>query len=148
MTVKDKIQRNHFLDRVRAMLPVVKEASSTVSKSKTEYEEASAATLKDMLQIVEPNGERIRFEYDGQELSAGVVQGKKSGNWDLARLVEHLKERGLWNKVSARMLDQNLLDSLIARGEIDGETLKKEFWVEGGLNSPYIKFGNADSESL
>jgi hypothetical protein len=148
MNLTEKINRDRILDKLKSLLPAVKESSAGVALAKKNYEELSAEALDDMLKVVTANGGSIRFEYDGTEMAAKVVQGQKSGVWQLAQLIEHLKETKRWNSVSARILDPKLLEAAIARGEIDGELLKKKFWVEGDMNSPYVKFVSADSDSL
>lgn len=150
MSVTDSrsmINRERMLTGLRKKLADLKRLSILKSQTNSQYDEFAAPALAELLDVDGANGSGVRFELDGVEYAAFACQADPGRYWDTAPLIDFLKKRGWWDKVSMEVLDPQKLQAEIAAGNIP-EKLVAKFQVTGEPKKPYVKFINPKPESL
>lgn len=147
MSISEDVKQKRALDDAREHVQTLKRLSVEAKSADDSRKEYSAAVIPDLIDLLGVNGRTIRFEFDGKELAAKVSQGDSGQKWDVAPLIEYLKEKNLWKKVSVQQLVPDKLHALIALGDIKTEDVK-EFMLPIEPAKPSVKWVSADVESL
>jgi len=147
MSVNEEVRQKRAIEDAREHVTTLKKLSVEAKVAEDGRKEYSAVILPELSELLGVNGRSIRFEFEGKEMAAKVSQGDPGQKWDVANLIEYLKESKLWNKASTQQLDPDKLHALIALGDIKTEDVK-EFMLPIEPAKPSVKWVNADVESL
>lgn len=148
MTTLNAVQRARILGPLREKLQDVYRITRARKQSEADYKVASAEAVPDLEALCGVNGGTVRFtDSDGVEQAAKLVQAQGGTYWDSAPLIEWLKENKKWNSVKSTVLDERKLQSEIEAGNIDFADVKP-FYLQKPPNAAYVKFVNADADSL
>lgn len=147
MSISEDVKQKRAIEDAREHAATLKKLSVEATNAEKDRKEYSAAILPELSDLLGVNGRSIRFEFEGKELAAKVSQGDPGQKWDVAPLIEYLKENKLWKKASTEQLDPDKLHALIALGDIKTEDVK-EFMLPIEPAKPSVKWVNADVESL
>jgi hypothetical protein len=147
MSVTEEVKQKRALDEARECVTTLKRLSVDAKVAEDGRKEYSADVLPQLIELLGVNGKSIRFEFNGKELAAKVSQGDPGEKWDVAPLIEWLKENKLWKKSSAEQLDPDKLHALIMLGDIKKADVER-FMLPIDPAKPSVKWVNADVESL
>ena len=142
------VQRSRILGGLREKLQDVYRVTRARKQIEVDYKTATGEAIPDLETVAGVNDQTVRFtDSDGVEQAAKLVQNSPGNYWDLALLVEWLKQNNKWNAVKATVLDDKKLAAEIAVGNIDFEQIK-HLYLQKDAPSAYIKFVNATADSL
>lgn len=147
MSISEDVKNKRALDDAREHVQTLKRLSVEAKAADDGRKEYSAAILPELAELLGVNGRSIRFEFDGKEIAAKVSQGDPGQKWDVAPLIEYLKENRLWKKVSTEQLDPDRLHALILLGDIKKADVE-EFMLPIEPAKSSVKWVSADVESL
>jgi hypothetical protein len=139
------VHKRRALEALRGRLAEYKRAALNKAQAEGYRAELAQRTLEEMAAVDGYNGNGVRFQYEGQELAAFACQPEPEKYWDPAKLVEHLKKTGVWDRVSTTVLDPQKLEAEIASGNIRRSSLDK--FIVQKPKSPYVKFINPKPDS-
>lgn len=147
MTMNEELKRKRAIEDARERLASFKRISVAATQTESERKEFSAEILPDLIDLLGVNGATIRFEFDGKELAAKVSQGDPGQKWDVAPLMEYLKENKLWNGVKTEILDPDKLHARIQLGDIKKADVEK-FMLPIDPAKPSVKWVSPTPDSL
>jgi hypothetical protein len=147
MSINEELAEKRALDDAREHLAMLKRLSVQAKDAEDVRKEYSAELVPELSELIGVNGKTIRFQLDGKELGAKVSQGDAGQKWDVAPLIEYLKEKNLWKKASTQELDPDKLHALLALGDIDVKDVEK-FMVRIEPSTPSVKWVNPSADSL
>jgi hypothetical protein len=100
------------------------------------------------LQVIDPEGNGVVFEFDGQEIAGYYQQNDATEYWDAEEVIAFLKKRkSLWMACSSRVFDPAKFEAEIANGNIPAKTVRK-FKKTGTPPAPFVRMGKPKKESI
>jgi hypothetical protein len=140
------VKRSSFLE-LREKLNLLYRVRESMKQFKTDERKFQSDILA-FMSILAPDGSPVSFDVDGVGYAAKLMTNKGADTWDVANLVEWLKQNPtLWRKVSTTVLDPAKLDAEISAGNVKREDVAP-FVIPGNESASYIKFVNVTPDSL
>jgi hypothetical protein len=144
-TKTSTIRRGRVLAEVRKGATELEQAALDVKLAGQRYAELSSTLKPKVLEVDGENGNGVRFDGLQGERAVMYIQPTPGKEWDAPRLIEELKRRGVWAKVSTTSLDTHKLAAEIAAGNLPAF---EEFQTELEPRGASLRFVNAKPDSL
>lgn len=145
--VLDAVRKDRLLDSLRGKLRTLKMATQGKKEAQLMYDEIASGVKTDLLEVDGENGAGVRFWIEGQEFCAKLVKPEQELSWDVSKLVPALREAGVWEKVSTRVLDPNKLAAELSTGALTLPGDLKDYQYVSKDVAASVRFVNPTAES-
>jgi hypothetical protein len=147
--IAESIKASRTIEALRGTLRTLYMATLAKKDAQAMYDEIATGVKQDLAAVDGENGDGVRFvDHTGAERAAILSKPKDEISWDVAKTAQKLRERGLWDKCSTRVLDPNKLASEIAAGTVAfTEDELSELQVITKSISPSVRFVNSKPDS-